>query len=155
VTDYTSLFSEIDTIMLKLKQSGNLFDEFGYEDHPVLCNCGLQASCHISHTSQNSNRKFFGCSNYKAKDSKGCRYFEWYDVKVAVVNEKLRMANVFESLTNKVQDLRVENLALQASIHRSAGTPRGSANHAPTSGISNIEAYTLCNKLKALKARVD
>ncbi|CAN0885903.1 hypothetical protein LINGRAHAP2_LOCUS15226 [Linum grandiflorum] len=140
--------------MSKLKRSGSSFDEFGYEDQPVLCNCGLRASRRISHTSQNPNRKFFGFSNYKSKDAKGCGYFEWFDVKVAVVNEKLRMAKVVESLTNKVQDLGVENLELQAAIRGSTGTPRGNANQESTSGIGNIDAYSLRSKLDALKARV-
>ncbi|CAN0847110.1 hypothetical protein LINGRAHAP2_LOCUS4797 [Linum grandiflorum] len=132
------LFSEIDAIMSKLKRSGNSFDEFGYEDHAVLCNCGLRASRRILHTSYYPNRKFFGCAIYKSKDAKGCIYFEWYDVKVmvAVVYEKFRFANVVESLKNKVQDLRLDNLELQALIN-------GNGDHAATSEINNTEIYTL------------
>ncbi|CAN0830626.1 hypothetical protein LINGRAPRIM_LOCUS3314 [Linum grandiflorum] len=37
--------------MSKLKRPGKTFDEFGYENHPVLCTCGVRASRRISHTS--------------------------------------------------------------------------------------------------------
>ncbi|CAN1163832.1 hypothetical protein LINPERPRIM_LOCUS32825 [Linum perenne] len=42
-------------------------DEFQYNDHDVLCHCGLKASRRISHTVANPGRKNFGCRNYKSK----------------------------------------------------------------------------------------
>ncbi|CAN0912182.1 hypothetical protein LINGRAPRIM_LOCUS815 [Linum grandiflorum] len=65
--------------MLKLKQSRNSSDEFAYEDHPVLCNCGLRASRCISQTCQNPNRKFFGCSKYKSKVHEWFGLFIYFD----------------------------------------------------------------------------
>ncbi|CAN1787229.1 hypothetical protein LINPERHAP1_LOCUS17558, partial [Linum perenne] len=59
------------------------FDEFQYDDHDVLCHCGLKASRRISHTAANPGRKFFGCRNYKSKADNGCGYFDWVDDKVA------------------------------------------------------------------------
>ncbi|CAN0880921.1 hypothetical protein LINGRAHAP2_LOCUS13926 [Linum grandiflorum] len=67
--------------MSKMNRSLTSFDEFCYEEDPVFCHCGVQASRRISHTAQNPNRKFFRCSNYKSKGDKGCSYFEWFDEK--------------------------------------------------------------------------
>ncbi|CAN0899822.1 hypothetical protein LINGRAHAP2_LOCUS20493 [Linum grandiflorum] len=53
--------------MSKMNRSLASFDEFSYEEDPVFCHCGVRASRRISHTAQNPNRKFFGCSNYKSK----------------------------------------------------------------------------------------
>ncbi|CAN0880920.1 hypothetical protein LINGRAHAP2_LOCUS15825 [Linum grandiflorum] len=53
--------------MSKMNRSLTSFDEFCYEEDPVFCHCGVQASRRISHTAQNPNRKFFRCSNYKSK----------------------------------------------------------------------------------------
>ncbi|CAN0885901.1 hypothetical protein LINGRAHAP2_LOCUS15226 [Linum grandiflorum] len=70
--------------MSKLKRSGSSFDEFGYEDQPVLCNCGLRASRRISHTSQNPNRKFFGFSNYKSKVREWFGLFAYLDNSITI-----------------------------------------------------------------------
>ncbi|CAN0919438.1 hypothetical protein LINGRAHAP2_LOCUS31463 [Linum grandiflorum] len=53
--------------MSKISRSRKSCDEFHYEEDPVLCHCGVRASRRISHTAQNPNRKFFGCSNYKSQ----------------------------------------------------------------------------------------
>ncbi|CAN0906779.1 hypothetical protein LINGRAHAP2_LOCUS24438 [Linum grandiflorum] len=53
--------------MSKMNRSLTSFDEFCYEEDPVFCHFDIRASRRISHTAQNPNRKFFGCSNYKSK----------------------------------------------------------------------------------------
>ncbi|CAN0907659.1 hypothetical protein LINGRAHAP2_LOCUS24922 [Linum grandiflorum] len=58
--------------MSKMIRSHTSFDEFRYEEDPVFCHCGVRASRRISHTAQNPNRKFFGCSNYR---SMVCSFF--------------------------------------------------------------------------------
>ncbi|CAN0919439.1 hypothetical protein LINGRAHAP2_LOCUS31463 [Linum grandiflorum] len=139
--------------MSKISRSRKSCDEFHYEEDPVLCHCGVRASRRISHTAQNPNRKFFGCSNYKSQEDKGCSYFEWFDVKVAAVTEKLKMANLVESLKNQVYDLRVENMELQEELTRAA-PPMPSVSESSSS--NNYKAdYVTKNELESLIRRVE
>ncbi|CAN1842264.1 hypothetical protein LINPERHAP1_LOCUS36795 [Linum perenne] len=51
-------------ILWKLRKDSHLLDEFSYEDDDVKCLCELRASCCISRTEANLNRKFLGCPLY-------------------------------------------------------------------------------------------
>ncbi|CAN0913465.1 hypothetical protein LINGRAHAP2_LOCUS27943 [Linum grandiflorum] len=121
----------------------------------MMCNYGVRASRRISHNSHNPNRKFLGCSNYKSQDDKGSKrkFFEWYGVKVAVSNEKLRLGNIVEDLTNKLQQLRVENLEIQAAIARVSTTTRGTPSMASNLDIEN-QVYMLRKEVDLIKSRV-
>ncbi|CAN0898108.1 hypothetical protein LINGRAHAP2_LOCUS19530 [Linum grandiflorum] len=146
---------ENEAIMSKLSRSCKSRDEFYYEEDPVLCHCGVRASRRISHTAQNLNHKFFGCANYESQGDKGCSYFDWFDVKVATVTEKLKTANLVESLKNEVHDLRVENKELQAELARAA--PKlislTTSESSSCNNNGNVD-YVTKSEFEALKRRV-
>ncbi|CAN0918094.1 hypothetical protein LINGRAHAP2_LOCUS30670 [Linum grandiflorum] len=147
---------EVKSIMSKMNRSIASFDEFCYEEDLVFCHCGVRASRRISHTAQNPNRKFFGCSNYKSKGDKGCSYFEWFDEKVAAVTEKLKMANLVESLRSQVYDLRVQNMELQAELDRLDIKASPDDSESSSCNIHfNADHYDMKNELEALKRRVE
>ncbi|CAN1181102.1 hypothetical protein LINPERHAP2_LOCUS35168 [Linum perenne] len=138
-------------------------DEFQYDDHDVVCHCGLKASRRISHTAANPGRKFFGCRNYKSKDNNGCGYFEWLDDKVAAVNEKIALVNalndrialvsIVQHLENKVQKLESENHDLQSTLSQAMKNPIGNAD-AEEESSSNPCKYNVHSEIDALKERV-
>ncbi|CAN1136246.1 hypothetical protein LINPERHAP2_LOCUS9353 [Linum perenne] len=138
-------------------------DEFQYEDHDVVCHCGLKASRRISHTAANPGRNFFGCRNYKSKDNNGCGYFDWLDDKVAVVNEKISLVNalndrialvsIVQQLKHKVQELESGNHDLQSTLSQAMKNPIGNAADEEESSSNPCE-YNVHSEIGALKERV-
>ncbi|QHO50559.1 uncharacterized protein DS421_1g23480 [Arachis hypogaea] len=51
------------------------------------CNCGIHAILFISSTKSNPKRLFFGCPNFKIAQG-GCKYFQWFDEYVSLIEEK-------------------------------------------------------------------
>ncbi|CAN1217639.1 hypothetical protein LINPERPRIM_LOCUS1079 [Linum perenne] len=108
-------------------------DEFQYDDHDVLCHCGVKASRRISHTAANPGRKFFDCRNYKSKAVSGCGYFDWVDDKVVALNEKIALVNalndrialvsIVQQLEHKVHELESENHDLQSTLAQAMKNP--------------------------------
>ncbi|CAN1139757.1 hypothetical protein LINPERHAP2_LOCUS11468 [Linum perenne] len=139
------------------------FDEFQYDDHDVLCHCGLKASRRISHTAANPGRKFFGCRNYKSKIENGCGYFDWVDDKVAALNDKIALVNalndridllsIVHELEGKVQQLQSENQELQSTLTQCMRNPIGLSSNEECSSSSTCE-YNVQSEIEALKERV-
>ena len=80
-------------------------------------------------------------------------------MKVAIVNEKLNMANMMESMRNQIHDLHVENLELQASLTPAQQAPLRSPNSAESVIFENnniiMDFHNLRNEVYALRDRVD
>ncbi|CAN1128653.1 hypothetical protein LINPERHAP2_LOCUS4764 [Linum perenne] len=125
--------SGVEAVMARFVRKPLDFDEFQYDDHDVLCHCGLKASRRISHTAANPGRKFFDCRNYKSKADNGCGYFDWVDDKVAALNDKIALVNavndqialvsIVQQLENKVQELESENHDLQSTVTQAMRYP--------------------------------
>ncbi|CAN1184249.1 hypothetical protein LINPERHAP2_LOCUS36860 [Linum perenne] len=139
-------------------------DEFQYDDHDVLCHCGVKASRRISHTAANPGRKFFGCRNYKSKAVSGCGYFDWVDDKVAALNDKIALVNalndrialvgIVQQLENKVEELQSENHDLQSTLTQAMRNPRANESNDESSSSNLSGDYNVQAEIEALKKRV-
>ena len=80
-------------------------------------------------------------------------------MKVAVRNEKLKLANSVENMSNQINDLRVENLELQASLTPAQQAPLRSPNSAESVNFENnniiMDFHNLRNEVDTLRDRVD
>ncbi|CAN1130610.1 hypothetical protein LINPERHAP2_LOCUS5929 [Linum perenne] len=149
--------------MSKFVRKPENLDEFQYGDHDVLCHCGLKASRRISHTAANPGRKFFGCRNYKSKAVNGCGYFDWFDDKVAALNEKIAPVNalndrialvsIVQELEHKVEVLQRENHDLQSTLTVAMRNPIVNGSNEESSS-SNLCEYDVQSEIEALKKRV-
>ncbi|CAN1144372.1 hypothetical protein LINPERHAP2_LOCUS14058, partial [Linum perenne] len=153
----------VEAVMARFVRQPVDFDEFQYDDHDVLCHCGLKASRRISHTAANPGRKFFGCRNYKSKIENGCGYFDWVDDKVAALNDKIALVNalndridllsIVHELEGKVQQLQSENQELQSTLTQCMRNPIGLSSNEECSSSSTCE-YNVQSEIEALKERV-
>ncbi|CAN1161865.1 hypothetical protein LINPERPRIM_LOCUS1490 [Linum perenne] len=155
--------SGVEAVMAKFVRKAVDLDEFQYDDHEVLCHCGLKASRRISHTAANPGRKFFGCRNYKSKAENGCGYFDWVDDKIAALNEKIALVNalndrialvsIVQHLENKVEELQSENRDLQSTLTQAMKNPISPSLNEECSS-SNMCEYNVEHEIEALKKRV-
>ncbi|CAN1159927.1 hypothetical protein LINPERPRIM_LOCUS22003 [Linum perenne] len=108
--------------MARLVRNTNPVDEFDYEAHEIICDCGVRSSRRISHDAPTVGRKYFGCGNAM----KGCGYFVWFEDKVAVIdekvalvralNDKIELASVVDLLVSQNRGLSDENRDLQSTL---------------------------------------
>ena len=63
-------------------------------------------------------------------------------MKVAVINKKLKMLNLVESMRNQIHDRRVENMELQASVAPAQRAPLRSPNSAESINFKNNISWT-------------
>ncbi|CAN1317491.1 hypothetical protein LINPERPRIM_LOCUS30461 [Linum perenne] len=102
----------------KLREGTHLMDEFSYEDDDVKCFCDLRASCRISRTEANLNRKFFGCPLYCStlKDARGCNFFLWCDIKVQ--EDVRKLTSLVGDLSLHLREIQREKKELESTLDR-------------------------------------
>ncbi|CAN1777712.1 hypothetical protein LINPERHAP1_LOCUS14163, partial [Linum perenne] len=102
----------------KLREGTHLMDEFSYEDDDVKCFCDLRASCRISRTEENLNRKFFGCPLYCStlKDARGCNIFLWCDIKVQ--EDVRKLTSLVGDLSLHLREIQREKKELESTLDR-------------------------------------
>ncbi|CAN1276386.1 hypothetical protein LINPERPRIM_LOCUS15998, partial [Linum perenne] len=154
----------VEAVMAKFVRMPVDLDEFQYDDHDVLCHCGVKASRRISHTAANPGRKFFGCRKYKSKADSGCGYFDWVDDKVAALNDKIALVNalndridlldVVRQLEHKVEELKSENQDLQSTLTQVMRNPSRNASTDECSSSNLGGEYNVQSEIEALKKRV-
>ncbi|CAN1140369.1 hypothetical protein LINPERPRIM_LOCUS24788 [Linum perenne] len=101
--------------MARLVRNTKPLDDFEYEAHEILCDCGVRSSRRLSHDAPTTGRKYFGCGNA----SNGCGYFAWFEDKVAAMddkvalvgalNAKIELAGVVDQLVSQNRGISDEN----------------------------------------------
>ncbi|CAN1188569.1 hypothetical protein LINPERHAP2_LOCUS39411 [Linum perenne] len=139
--------SGVEALIARFVRKPVDFDEFLYDDHDVLCHCGLKASRRISHTPADN----------------GCGYFDWLDDKVAALNnkialvsalnDKIALVSIVQQLESKVHHLQSENQDLQSTLTKAMRNPSGLSSNEECSSSNTCE-YNVQSEIEELKKRV-
>ncbi|MED6111883.1 hypothetical protein PIB30_056421 [Stylosanthes scabra] len=90
------------------------------------CRCGAYAILFQSSTSDNPNRLFFGCLNFKTSTPQ-CRYFAWLDEYVSsfAVNEAANRDEVLQDMVKlKEKIVALERMVAESNLGFKGGAPK-------------------------------
>ncbi|CAN1762618.1 hypothetical protein LINPERHAP1_LOCUS8453 [Linum perenne] len=127
------------------------------------CECGLRSKLRTSQTSANPGQNFYSCCKWSSKQNRGCDFFIWQDIYVAVEKEKATYHEAIARLRTKNVLMKNEVIRLREDYHSFRENLRSTLLAANDEEVvqhncqttSESEAITISEHLEILTARLN